>query len=268
MPHTSNLHSGVLADSLVIIPTYNERENIAAMVRAVFALPHAFHLLIVDDGSPDGTAQIVRDLQLQFSGSLHLLERKGKLGLGTAYIAGFKWGLEHGYDYLFEMDADFSHNPKDLIRLWEACSDQGAGVAVGSRYVRGGSVENWPFDRKFLSYGASLYVRFVTWMPVKDPTAGFICYRREVLESLGLDAIRFVGYAFQIEMKFAAWLLGFKVKEVPITFKDREEGVSKMSSKIIKEAIFGVLQMKWSSLLGSFPVRSTKQPLTDNGKVV
>ncbi len=205
-------------------------------------------MLIVDDASPDGTAQIVRDLQAtEFSGQLHLLERSGKLGLGTAYIAGFQWGLERGYDYFFEMDADFSHNPADLPRLLGKCRDEGADLAVGSRYCPGGSVVNWPFDRIFLSRGASIYVQIMLWMPVADPTAGFICYRRKTLETIDLNRIKFIGYAFQIEMKFAAHTLGFAVKEVPITFKDREKGQSKMSLKIIREAILGVLQMRWRS---------------------
>lgn len=215
------------------------------MLNTVFALPHTFHVLIVDDGSPDGTAQIVKAMQAQYAEQLHILERSGKQGLGTAYIAGFKWGLANGYDYIFEMDADFSHNPQDLPRLYEACALKGADLAVGSRYTRGGKVRNWSWDRIILSYGASLYVRLMTFMPVKDPTAGFICYRRKVLESIDLDNIRFVGYAFQIEMKYAAHRLGFKIAEVPITFVDRIAGVSKMSSNIIQEAIVGVFQMAW-----------------------
>jgi dolichol-phosphate mannosyltransferase len=241
-----------LADSLVIIPTYNEKENIEHIIDAVFSLEIPFHVLIVDDGSPDGTADLVKNMQKKYSKALFLIQRSGKLGLGTAYIRGFKWGIEQGYDYICEMDADFSHNPKDLVRLREACVAKGADAAVGSRYTRGGKVQNWPFDRIALSYGASLYVRMITWMPVKDPTAGFICYRRQVLETIDLDKIRFIGYAFQIEMKFAAYSLGFKIKEVPITFKDREEGVSKMSSNIIKEAVSGVLQMKWNSFFNSY----------------
>ncbi len=239
--------------SLVIIPTYNEKENVAAIIRAVFALAEPFHVLIVDDGSPDGTAQIVRDLQVQeFPGRLHLLERRGKLGLGTAYIAAFEWGLARDYAYFFEMDADFSHRPADLERLLLRCRDEGADVAVGSRYVTGGKVENWPFDRKFYSFGGSIYTRLITWMPIWDPTAGFICYRRAVLEALDMRKIHFVGYAFQIEMKFAAWTMGFKISEVPITFKDRELGVSKMSLKIVREGILGVLQMKIRSLWSSY----------------
>ncbi len=241
-----------MADSLVIIPTYNEKENIENIIEAVSSLEVPFHILVVDDGSPDGTAALVKEKQKKYPDSLFILERSGKLGLGTAYIKGFKWGLEKKYDYIFEMDADFSHNPKDLVRLRAACVNEGADVAVGSRYTRGGKVANWPFDRIALSYGASLYVRTITWMPVKDPTAGFICYSRPVLEKIDLDKIRFIGYAFQIEMKFAAYSLGFKIKEVPITFVDRVEGTSKMSSGIVKEAIMGVLQMKWNSFFNSY----------------
>lgn len=239
--------------SLVIIPTYNELENVEAIIRAVFSQPEPFHVLIVDDGSPDGTAQIVRNLQAsEFAGRLHLLERAGKLGLGTAYITAFQWGLERDYQYFFEMDADFSHNPDDLPRLLAKCRDEGAGVAIGSRYCKGGHLENWPADRIILSRGASLYASLILWMPVADPTAGFICYRREVLATMDLNKIRFVGYAFQIAMKFAAYSLGFKLSEVPITFKDRVKGQSKMSLKIIKEAIFGVLQMRWRSFFESY----------------
>jgi len=235
-----------LAGSIVIIPTYNEKENVEAIIRAALRQSDDFHVLIVDDGSPDGTAQIVRNLQTnEFSGRLHLLERKGKLGLGTAYIAGFRWGLEREYAYFFEMDADFSHNPDDLPRLLAKCRDEDADVAVGSRYCRGGHVVNWPWDRIILSRGASYYTSLILWMPVADPTAGFICYRRKVLEAMDLSKIRFIGYAFQIEMKYTAYRLGFKVKDVPITFKDREKGQSKMSLGIIKEAMLGVLQMRW-----------------------
>jgi dolichol-phosphate mannosyltransferase len=226
---------------------------VEAIVRAVFELPEPFHVLIVDDGSPDGTAAIVKHLQVQsFPNSLHLLERSGKLGLGTAYIAGFKWGLDRGYEYFFEMDADFSHNPADLPRLLDKCRVDGADVAVGSRYCKGGGVVNWSLDRIILSRGASFYVQMVLWMPVKDPTAGFIVYRRTVLESIDFDKIRFIGYAFQIEMKYAAYALGFKIKEVPILFKDREKGQSKMSLKIIREAILGVLEMRWIAFAGTF----------------
>ncbi len=240
------------ADSLVIIPTYNECENIVKMIETVFALSHPFHLLIVDDGSPDGTADLVKDKQNLFPNSLFLVERKGKLGLGTAYIEGFKWGLKRGYEYLFEMDCDFSHDPEDLQRLLTLLTNQKTDVAVGSRYIKGGNLKNWPSDRIFLSRGASLYVQLVTWMPVKDATAGFVGYRRRVLETIDLDRIRFIGYAFQIEMKFASWQLGFKIKELPITFTDRVEGTSKMSKGIIAEAIFGVLQMRWQSFFKTY----------------
>lgn len=243
----------MLLVSLVIIPTYNERENVAAIIDAVMALPALFHVLIVDDGSPDGTAAIVKNLQAEkYTDRLHLLERTGKQGLGRAYLAGFTWGLERAYAYFFEMDADFSHNPNDLPRLLSKCRDEGADVAVGSRYCRGGAVENWPWDRIFLSRGASLYARLVLGMPVADPTAGFKCYRREVLETIDFDQIKFVGYAFQIEMKYAAYMLGFSVREVPIRFKDREKGHSKMSLHIVREAILGVLQMRWWGLSGHF----------------
>ena len=238
--------------SLVIIPTYNELENVEAIIRAVFGQPEPFHVLIVDDGSPDGTAQIVRNLQAnEFAGRLHLLERSGKLGLGTAYIAGFRWGLERNYSYFFEMDADFSHNPNDLPRLLAKCRDEGADVAVGSRYCRGGHLENWPADRIILSRGASIYTSLILWMPIADPTAGFICYRRKVLETIDLDRIKFIGYAFQIEMKYTAYRLGFKVKEVPITFKDRVRGQSKMALNIIREAMLGVLQMRFRKVEGA-----------------
>jgi len=230
-------------DKLVIIPTYNEKENIEKIIRKVCSLDGNFHILIVDDGSPDGTAAIVKSLQTAFADRLHIAERSGKQGLGTAYIFGFKWALEKGYQYIFEMDADFSHNPDDLLRLYDACKN-GADVSVGSRYTSGGKIKNWPFDRIFISFGASVYVRMITWMPVKDCTAGFVCYKREVLEKLPLDKVQFIGYAFQIEMKYRAWKLGFKIKEVPITFVDRKEGVSKMSKGIVKEAIFGVWKMR------------------------
>lgn len=230
-------------DKLVIIPTYNEKENIENIIRKVCSLEGNFHILIVDDGSPDGTAAIVKSLQTEFEDRLHIAERSGKQGLGTAYIFGFKWALGKGYQYIFEMDADFSHNPDDLIRLYDACKN-GADVSVGSRYTSGGKIKNWPFDRVFISFGASVYVRMITWMPVKDCTAGFVCYKRAVLEKLPLDKVQFIGYAFQIEMKYRAWKLGFKIKEVPITFVDRKEGVSKMSKGIVKEAIFGVWKMR------------------------
>lgn len=240
-----------MSDCLVIIPTFNERENIVRMIETVFSLPRPFHMLIVDDGSPDGTADLIKEQQRIHPDKLFLIERQGKLGLGTAYIAGFRWGLARDYQYFFEMDADFSHPPADLVRLYTACAVQGADLAVGSRYVRGGKLENWPMDRILLSYGASLYVRVITGMPVKDPTAGFVCYRRTVLEAMDLDAIRFIGYAFQIEMKFTARQLGFSIVEVPITFSDRIEGSSKMSKGIVKEAVLGVLKMKWRSLFQS-----------------
>ena len=231
---------------IILIPTYNEIENIEKIIRKVFSLPEPFHILIIDDGSPDGTAQIVKQLQQEFANALFILERNGKQGLGKAYIAGFKWSIEREYDYIFEMDADFSHNPDDLIRLYDECKNKGADVSVGSRYIKGGKVVNWPFNRIFISYGASVYVRLITWMPVKDCTAGFVCYKRAVLEAIDLDNIKFIGYAFQIEMKYTAWRKGFKVKEVPITFVDRTEGVSKMSKGIVKEAILGVWKMKFS----------------------
>lgn len=241
-----------LAKNLTIIPTYNEKENIENIIKVIFALETDFDILVVDDGSPDGTGAIVKALQKVYPDQLHLLERTGKLGLGTAYIAGFRWGLARDYDYFFEIDADFSHNPKDLVRLFQSCHQEKADIAVGSRYTKGGKVKNWPFDRIFISYGASLYVRFITWMPVKDPTAGFVCYRRAVLDTIDLDKIRFIGYAFQIEMKFAAYQLGFNIQEVPITFTDRVEGVSKMSGKIVNEAIRGVLEMRWRSFFNSY----------------
>lgn len=236
-----------MSDSLVIIPTFNEKENIGRMIETVFALPYPFHVLIVDDGSPDGTADIVKGRQADHPSRLHLLERAGKLGLGTAYLDGFRWGLKHSadYHYFFEMDADFSHNPADLVRLRNACHTGGGDVAVGSRYVSGGGVENWPLDRRLLSYGASLYVRGITWMPVRDPTAGFMCYTRPVLEAIDFDAIRFIGYAFQIEMKHTAWKLGFRIVEVPITFTDRVAGKSKMHGSIVSEAIKGVLSLRF-----------------------
>ena len=230
-------------DKIVIIPTYNEKENIEKIIRKVFSLAVSFHILIIDDGSPDGTADIIKNLQKEFPGQLLLMERAGKQGLGTAYIAGFKYALAKGYTYIFEMDADFSHNPEDLPKLYQACL-AGADVAIGSRYTKGGKVKNWPADRIFISYGASVYTRAITWMPVKDCTAGFVCYHRKVLETIPLDKVQFVGYAFQIEMKYRAWKAGFKLKEVPITFVDRTEGQSKMSKNIVREAIFGVWKMR------------------------
>lgn len=238
--------------NLVIIPTYNEKENIEAIIRKVFSLAEPFDVLIVDDGSPDGTGQIVKNLQTKFAGNLHLEERKGKLGLGTAYIHGFKWALQREYGYVFEMDADFSHNPNDLVRLLDGCRNEGNDVAIGSRYIKGVNVINWPMSRVLMSYFAGIYVRFITGMPIMDPTGGFICYSREVLSVIPLDKIRFVGYAFQIEMKFNAYLFKFKIVEVPIVFTDRTKGQSKMSTKIFKEAVFGVVMMKIWSLFKSF----------------
>ncbi len=240
-------------EKLVIIPTYNEKENIELIIKAIVDLNQGYDILIIDDGSPDGTADIVRSLQTIYSTHLFLEERQGKLGLGTAYIKGFKWGLEHGYSYIFEMDADFSHDPADLNRLYEACKVGGADLAIGSRYVKGGMIENWPFSRKFISKGGAWYTRLITWMPIKDPTAGFICYSRIVLSTIDLNKIRFVGYAFQIEMKFKTWKLGLKITEVPITFKDRLHGASKMTKGIIQEGIAGVLHMQLQSLFHRIP---------------
>ena len=239
-------------DSVVIIPTYNERENVAAIIEAVLNLPRKFDILIIDDNSPDGTAGIVKDLQKQHPDRLHLLQRQGKLGLGTAYIAGFKWALERHYEYIFEMDADFSHNPADLLKLHDACALEGADVAVGSRYVTGVNVVNWPMGRVLMSFYASRYVRIVTGMPINDATAGFVCYRRKVLCTLPLDDIRFKGYAFQIEMKFLAYKYGFRIVEVPIIFVNRVLGTSKMSSGIFSEGFFGVLRLKLSSMFKSY----------------
>ena len=236
-----------MTDSLVIIPSYNEIENIEAIIEAVFDLKKDFHVLIVDDNSPDGTAEVVRQMQSKYSDRLFLEVRKEKAGLGTAYIHGFKWALEHGYDYIFEMDADFSHRPSDLQRLYRACAN-GADVTVGSRYKKGVNVVNWPLYRVLLSYGASFYVKLITGMRVHDPTAGFVCYKRKVLETIDLDAVKFIGYAFQIEMKYRAYLLNFSIEEVSIIFTDREKGKSKMSSSIIWEAVFGVISMKIRSL--------------------
>lgn len=234
-----------MSDSLVIIPTYNEKENAEKIIRKVFSLSHFFHLLIVDDGSPDGTALIVKELQKEFPDRLFIEERKGKLGLGTAYIHGFKYALKKSYEYIFEMDADFSHNPDDLLRLYDACKNKGADFAIGSRYTSGGKVSNWPLGRILMSYFASVYVRIILWIGIKDTTAGFKCYKRKVLENLALDDIKFVGYAFQIEMKYRALKKGFKAFEVPITFVDRKEGYSKMSSGIFNEAFWGVWKMKF-----------------------
>lgn len=236
---------------LVIIPTYNEKENIASIIETVVGFVAEYDVLVVDDGSPDGTAQIVEGLIQKHIGRIFIEKRAGKLGLGTAYIHGFLWALKRDYDLIFEMDADFSHSPNDLDRLAEACIN-GADVAVGSRYVKGGSTENWPLDRQIYSIGGSAYTRLITGIPIKDPTAGFVCYKRKVLNSINLSAINFIGYAFQIEMKFAAWKLGFIIKEVPITFVDRKIGASKMTKGIIKEAIFGVLNMQWQSSTGKF----------------
>lgn len=247
-----------MSTKLVIIPTYNEKENIENIIRTVFGQEEVFHILVIEDGSPDGTADIVRRLQKEFPSQLFMVERKGKLGLGTAYIAGFKWGLEHGYDYIFEMDADFSHNPKDLVRLYNACANEGADVAIGSRYVSGVNVVNWPIGRVLMSYFASKYVRFVTGMKIADTTAGFKCYRREVLETIDLDKIRFKGYGFQIEMKFTAYKCGFTLKEVPIIFINRELGTSKMSGGIFGEAFLGVIQLKLNSLTKKYPKKKNK----------
>lgn len=238
-------------EKIVIIPTYNEKDNIANILQAIFSLQQQFHVLVIDDGSPDGTAAIVKDLQEFYPGVLFLEERIGKLGLGTAYIHGFKWGIDRGYDYIFEMDADFSHNPKDLQPLYLTCKN-GADVAIGSRYVAGGKVENWPWDRRFYSKGGAIYTRLITWMPIMDPTAGFVCYKREVLQTINFNEIKFVGYAFQIEMKFAAWKLGFKIQEVPITFIDRRIGTSKMNKGILKEGVLGVIKIQWQSLFKNY----------------
>lgn len=239
-------------EKLLIIPTYNEKENIANILQAVFALKQNFHALIIDDGSPDGTANIVKSLFAKYPGQLFLEERIGKLGLGTAYIHGFHWALDKGYRFIFEMDADFSHSPHDLDKLYQACKTGNADVAIGSRYVKNGRIENWPWSRVSISKGGALYTRMITWIPVKDPTAGFVCYKREVLEAINLDEITFVGYAFQIEMKFVAWKLGFKIKEVPITFVDRQFGASKMNKGIVKEGVLGVLKLKWMSMFKNY----------------
>lgn len=240
-------------DSVVIIPTYNEKENIESITRAVFSLEKEFDILVIDDGSPDGTAAIVKGMQNEFPDRLHIIERQGKLGLGTAYITGFKWALENNYQYIFEMDADFSHNPNDLIKLHKACSEEGADLAIGSRYITGVNVVNWPIGRVLMSYFASKYVRIITGMKVADTTAGFKCYRREVLETIGLDEIKFKGYAFQIEMKFTTYKCGFTIKEVPIIFVNRVLGVSKMNGGIFGEAVFGVIRLKLRSLFKKYP---------------
>ena len=249
-----------LSDSIVIIPTYNEKENIEKIIQAVMALEKSFHILVIDDCSPDGTAAIVKKLMDGvFAGRLFILERSGKLGLGTAYITGFKWALEHGYDYIFEMDADFSHDPNDLPRLYQACAPQelsdegGYDMAIGSRYISGVNVVNWPIGRVLMSYFASKYVRLITGFHVHDTTAGFVCYRRKVLETIELDKIRFKGYAFQIEMKYTAHKIGFKIKEVPVIFVNRREGVSKMSGGIFSEAFFGVMRLRWDGWFRKYP---------------
>lgn len=242
-----------MSDSLVIIPMYNEKENASAIIDAVLALSHDFDVLVIDDNSPDGTAQIVKNKINERPDRIFIIEREGKLGLGTAYITGFKYALEHGYEYIFEMDADFSHNPDDLLKLYKACSEEGADVAIGSRYVTGVNVVNWPMGRVLMSYYASKYVRIVTGLPVHDTTAGFVCYRRRVLQTMELDKIKFKGYAFQIEMKFTAYKCGFKIQEVPIIFVNRVLGTSKMSGGIFGEAVFGVIRLKWNSFFRKYP---------------
>ena len=244
-----------MSDSVIIIPTYNEKENIERMIRTLMALEHSFDVLVVDDGSPDGTAAIVRQMMEVFPGRVHIIERSGKLGLGTAYITGFKWALEAGYEYIFEMDADFSHNPDDVPRLYDACAKEGYDLSVGSRYVTGVNVVNWPMGRVLMSYFASKYVRLITRLPVHDTTAGFNCYRREVLETMLLDKVRFKGYAFQIEMKFTAYKCGFRIKEVPVIFVNRVLGTSKMSGGIFSEALFGVIKLKVGSWFRKYPKR-------------
>jgi len=241
-----------MSDSLIIIPTYNEKENIEKIIRKVFSLDKSFHVLVIEDGSPDGTADIVKGLQEEFNDNLYIQERSGKLGLGTAYIHGFKWALEREYQFIFEMDADFSHNPDDLIRLYTACKNESGDVAIGSRYVNGVNIVNWPMSRLLMSFFASKYVKMITGMPVHDATAGFKCYKREVLETIKFNKIQFVGYAFQIEMKFKSWKYGFNIIEVPVIFTDRTEGDSKMSGGIFREAVFGVLQMKIKSWFRKF----------------
>ena len=244
-----------MSDGVIIIPTYNEKENIERMIRTLMALEHSFDVLVVDDGSPDGTAAIVRQMMEVFPGRVHIIERSGKLGLGTAYITGFKWALEAGYEYIFEMDADFSHNPDDVPRLYDACAKEGYDLSVGSRYVTGVNVVNWPMGRVLMSYFASKYVRLITRLPVHDTTAGFNCYRREVLETMELDKVRFKGYAFQIEMKFTTYKCGFRIKEVPVIFVNRVLGTSKMSGGIFSEALFGVIKLKVGSWFRKYPKR-------------
>ena len=241
-----------MSDSLIIIPTYNEKENVENILREIFSLDKSFHVLIVDDGSPDGTASIVKNMREHFLDRLFIEERTGKLGLGTAYIHGFKWALERDYKFIFEMDADFSHNPKDLIRLYDACNKDGADLSIGSRYVKGVNIVNWPMSRLLMSFFASKYVKFITRMPIHDATAGFKCYRRSILETINLNNIQFIGYAFQIEMKFKSWKYNFNIIEVPVIFTDRTEGTSKMSGGIFFEAVFGVLQMKVKSLFSKY----------------
>ena len=251
LQNCKNINSLKVTDRLVIIPTYNEKENIEAIIRKVFSLETAFDILVIEDNSPDGTADIVKGLQKEFS-QLHIIERKGKLGLGTAYITGFKWALENKYEYIFEMDADFSHNPEDLVRLYDACANKGGDMAIGSRYVSGVNVVNWPMGRVLMSYFASKYVRIVTGMKIHDATAGFKCYSKKVLETINLDKIRFKGYAFQIEMKFTTWKFGYNIIEVPIIFTDRTEGTSKMSGGIFNEAVWGVIKMKLRSFITKY----------------
>jgi len=241
-----------MSDSIVIIPTYNEKENIEKIIRKVFSLPKSFDILIIDDGSPDGTAVIVKELQKEYPKSLHLVERKGKLGLGTAYIAGFKWCLERSYNFIFEMDADFSHNPDDLINLYNACNIENPSLTIGSRYKSGVNVVNWPIGRVIMSYYASAYVRFITGMDIRDTTAGFVCYNRKVLEAIPFDKVKMKGYGFQIEMKFTTYKMGFNIIEVPIIFTDRKQGTSKMSGGIFSEAVWGVIKMKWKSFFRNY----------------
>lgn len=247
-------------EKIVIIPTYNEVENIPVILSAIFSLQKNFHVLVVDDNSPDGTADKVKSLINNYPGQLFIHERKGKLGLGTAYIDGFKWAIEKGYEFVFEMDADFSHKPQDLERLYLACKQDGFDVAIGSRYVPGGKIINWPLDRHIYSKGGAIYTRLITFMPVKDPTAGFLCYRKKVLETINFDEIKFIGYAFQIEMKFAAWKLGFKIKEIPIEFEDRKIGISKMSKRILKEGVMGVIAIQAKSLFTNYRRKMRLEP--------
>ncbi len=244
----------------MIIPTYNEIENIQTILKSIFALNKNFHVLVVDDNSPDGTGAAVKNLMAVYEGQLFIEERVGKLGLGTAYIYGFEWAIEKGYEFIFEMDADFSHKPQDLERLYKACKEDGYDVSIGSRYVPGGKIVNWPLDRHVYSKGGAFYTRLITFMPVKDPTAGFVCYKREVLESINFEEIKFIGYAFQIEMKFAAWKLGFKIKEIPIEFEDRKIGTSKMSGRILKEGVLGVLSIQFKSLFKNYRRRMKAKP--------